>query len=148
MDMKMSSNGLQRAIAALLIATLPFSVVAARSMAELYPGEGVTIAGVPFFALAAQNPASQPATSTTQGNFRIRVETELVLVNVVTRDKQGRPIQDLKAEDFTLLEDGKPQHISSFDAENLDTTPAATTAGAGPSQQTINEQPVAPAKPP
>src|SRR2546429_594252 len=93
------------AIAALLIATLPFSVVAARSMAELYPGEGVTIAGVPFLALAAQSPASQPATSTTQGNFRIRVETELVLVNVVARDKQGRPIQDLKAEDFTLLQD-------------------------------------------
>src|SRR2546423_551141 len=147
MYLKSSFSGLQRAIAALLIAALPFSVVAARSMAELYPAEGVTIAGVPFFALAAQNPASQPATSTTQGNFRIRVETELVLVNAVARDKQGSPIQDLKAEDFTLLENGKPQHISSFDAENLDATPATATASAGPAQQIINEQPVAPSKP-
>jgi len=32
----------------------------------------------------------------------IRVSTELVLVNVVARDKKGNPIRDLKQEDFTL----------------------------------------------
>src|SRR5438067_13281000 len=70
---------------------------------------------------------------------RIRVTTELVLVNVVARDKKGNLIRDLKKEDFTLLEDGKKQEISAFDFENVDqplTAAAAEatvsgTAGAG-----------------
>src|SRR2546430_7740181 len=48
---------------------------------------------------------------------RIRVTTELVLVNVVARDKKGNLIRDLKKEDFALLEDGKKQGISTFDFE-------------------------------
>src|SRR5437762_4026427 len=51
---------------------------------------------------------------------RIRVTTELVLVNVVAHDKKGNLIRDLKKEDFTLLEDGKKQDISTFDFENVD----------------------------
>src|SRR5271154_1139994 len=50
----------------------------------------------------------------------IRISTELVLVNVVARDKKGNPIRDLKKEDFTLYEDGKKQDISSFDFEDVD----------------------------
>ena len=52
---------------------------------------------------------------------RIRVSTEIVLVNVIARDKSGNLIKDLKREDFTLFEDGKKQEISSFDFENVDT---------------------------
>src|SRR5262249_22682649 len=70
---------------------------------------------------------------------------ELVLVNVVARDKQGKPVMDLKQEDFTLLEDDKPQRISTFDFENLDSTPL--TAGTGPSQQSVEGKPMAPSKP-
>src|ERR1700747_3470960 len=42
---------------------------------------------------------------------RISVTTELVLVNVVARDKKGNLIRDLKKEDFALLEGGKKQGI-------------------------------------
>jgi VWFA-related protein len=92
-----------------------------------------------------QTPASPPQTTKgDQGLYRLRVESELVLVNVVARDKQGKPITDLKQDDFTLLEDGKAQRISSFDFENLDTTPLA--AGSGPSQAATNG-PAVPAKP-
>ncbi|PYT79715.1 MAG: VWA domain-containing protein [Acidobacteria bacterium] len=66
-----------------------------------------------------------PQTPTSQG--RIRITTELVLVNVVARDKKGNLIRDLKKEDFTVLEDGKKQEISSFDFENVD---QPLTAGA------------------
>src|SRR6476646_1633163 len=80
----------------------------------------------------AQTPALQPqAPKGGQGLYRLRVESELVLVNVVVRDKQGKPVTGLTRDDFTLLEDGKAQRVSSFDFENLDTTPL--TAGAGPS---------------
>ena len=50
----------------------------------------------------------------------LKVSTEIVLVNVVARDKHGNVINDLKKEDFTLLEDGKKQDVASFDFEKVD----------------------------
>src|SRR5438270_5665279 len=74
--------------------------------------------------LTAQQSPPPPAPAS---QSRIRVTTELVLVNVVERDKKGNLVRDLKKEDFTLLEDGKKQEISSFDFENVD---QPLTAGA------------------
>jgi len=42
------------------------------------------------------------------------VGTERVQVAAVVTDRQGRPVTDLKPEDFLLLEDGKPQIITHF----------------------------------
>src|SRR5215468_6728431 len=64
-----------------------------------------------LFAQQASVPQSTPA---------IRATTELVLVNVVARDKKGNPVRDLKQQDFTVLEDGQKQQVSSFDFENID----------------------------
>src|SRR6185369_4186704 len=66
--------------------------------------------------------------SSTEYTFRSR--TELVLVNVTVRDKNGSPVRDLKREDFTILEDNKPQQVISFDLENTDAvlSTAATEA--------------------
>jgi VWFA-related protein len=68
------------------------------------------------------------------GPSRIHVTTELVLANVIARDKKGNLIRDLKKEDFTLLEDNKKQDISTFDFENVDELAAgkaeATVTGA------------------
>ena len=92
--------------------------------------------------LGAQN---QDATQNSQRRvFTFKSETELVLVNVVARDKQGNLIEDLKREDFTILEDGKPQTVSSFDYEHIDSAPLPAVASAA--QQSIGGQPV-PAKP-
>lgn len=80
--------------------------------------------------LVAQEP-TQPVVS--QG--RIQVTTELVLVNVVARDKKGNLVRDLKKEDFTLYEDGKKQQISTLDFEEVDQLPGsagATISGAAP----------------
>jgi len=46
----------------------------------------------------------------------IRVDVELVTVEVVALDKKGKPVPGLKKENFQLFEDGKPQAISTFDA--------------------------------
>ena len=62
--------------------------------------------------------------------FTLRTETEVVLVNVSVRDNNGNFVRDLKKEDFTLLEDGKPQEILSIDTENSDNV---VTAEAPPS---------------
>jgi VWFA-related protein len=76
--------------------------------------------------LTAQQPAPPPQPPpASQG--RIEVSTELVLVNLVARDKKGNFVRDLKKEDFTLFEDGKKQEISTLDFENVD---EMATAGA------------------
>lgn len=48
----------------------------------------------------------------------VRVTTRLVLVDAVVADKSGQRVRDLKQEDFTILENGKPQKISAFQFES------------------------------
>ena len=56
---------------------------------------------------------SQTATSQDQDDV-IRVRSNEVRLDVVVKDKKGRPIRDLKATDFEVLEDGVPQKVESF----------------------------------
>ncbi len=44
----------------------------------------------------------------------VRIETELVQIDVVIEDEKGRLVRDLKREDFRIFEDGKPQEIANF----------------------------------
>lgn len=48
--------------------------------------------------------------------------TQLVVETVIVKDKSGNPVLDLKKEDFSVLEDGKPQDIKIFDKESLSET--------------------------
>jgi VWFA-related protein len=93
--------------------------------------------GAPSFAQQAQPPPPPQAPTDAQSPVKppassIRVTSELVLANVVVRDKKGNLVRDLKKEDFTLYEDGKKQQISTFDFENVD---QLETAGAA--EQTV-----------
>jgi VWFA-related protein len=40
--------------------------------------------------------------------------TTAILVDVVVRDRKGRPVTDMKAAEFSLYEDGTPQKIDTF----------------------------------
>jgi VWFA-related protein len=44
----------------------------------------------------------------------VRVETSLVVSNVLVLDERGQPVQGLTAKDFVLTEDGKPQEVGMF----------------------------------
>src|SRR4051794_28912815 len=44
----------------------------------------------------------------------VRLSTTLVQVDAVVIDKKGRHINNLKADDFEILEDGRPQKITHF----------------------------------
>jgi VWFA-related protein len=58
---------------------------------------------------------------TGDGTFTMKVQTDIVLTNVVVRDKKtGEVVKGLKQSDFTILENGKPQTIASFDYQNVD----------------------------
>ncbi len=78
--------------------------------------------------LLAQQPPPPPQAPVRAG-ARVKVSTEIVLVNVVARDKHGNLIKDLKKEDFTVYEDGKKQDLASFDFEKVDEMAMAGAAG-------------------
>jgi VWFA-related protein len=74
-----------------------------------------------------QQPQQQPADQSS--TFTLKVNSDLVLTNVVVRDKKtGQVVKGLTEKDFTITEDGKPQHIASFDFENVDEAAALNEA--------------------
>jgi VWFA-related protein len=60
----------------------------------------------------------------------LRAETRLVQLNVIAQDKKGQPIEGLKREDFTLLDNGKPQNIALFASEPDSTSTKNATSDA------------------
>lgn len=69
----------------------------------------------------AQQGAPEQVSNTPQGGFTLRVNSDLVLTNVVVRDSRTRePVSGLKASDFSIYENGKEQRIETFDYENVD----------------------------
>jgi VWFA-related protein len=73
-----------------------------------------------------------PLPSQQQSDYLLHVQTDLVLVNVTVRDKSGNFVQGLKPENFTILEDNKPQKVVSFDVENVDAVPSIDVTQAKP----------------
>src|SRR5579862_4332226 len=75
--------------------------------------------------MRSQTPAGAISQGSSEGQFTLKTNTEIVLVNVTVRDKNGSFIKNLKADDFSVLEDGKKQSIISIDEENTDGVVAA-----------------------
>jgi VWFA-related protein len=73
------------------------------------------LVGAPLATVARARQTSAPV---------FRGGTELVLVNVVVRDRRGSVVRGLTRDDFTVVEDSRPQTITSFDFEELDRGPA------------------------
>ncbi len=69
----------------------------------------LALAIAPLVSLTAQTPPAQQT-----GVERIVVGTNEVMLDAVVRDKKGRPVKDLQASDFQVIEDGVPQEIKSF----------------------------------
>ncbi|HEX3093309.1 MAG TPA: hypothetical protein VHW72_11835, partial [Candidatus Angelobacter sp.] len=61
---------------------------------------------------ADQQSSPQQEAAVSPSNNVLRSTTRLVVVDVVTVNSKGEPVPDLKADDFTIMEDGKPQKIS------------------------------------
>jgi VWFA-related protein len=83
---------------------------------------GLLAAGPSGPAVRAQAPPTLPTFSS---------EVELITVDAVALDADGRPISGLTRDDFVLTEDGRPQEIASFEAFVLNRD-AATAAEAAP----------------
>ena len=68
----------------------------------------------------------------------LRANTRLVVVDVVATDGKGQPVPDLKAEDFVLLEDGKPQKISGFSLQQAAASVLVASGGQLPANVITN----------
>jgi VWFA-related protein len=69
----------------------------------------------------AQQSAGQQVGGGGDTGYVLKTESDLVLTNIVVRDAMtGAIVQGLQQSDFTILEDGKPQRIASFDFESVE----------------------------
>jgi Ca-activated chloride channel family protein len=53
----------------------------------------------------------------------IRIDTDLVPIDVTASDRNGRPVRNLRKEDFKLYEDGIERPIASFNVEKIEGVP-------------------------
>lgn len=88
----------------------------------------IVIVATLFVSALAQQPSQDE---------RIRVTTNLVQVDVVVTDSEGRQVTDLRPEDFEISEDGKRQAITNFsyiaNVPSNATVRAVTPGEVGPS---------------
>ena len=62
----------------------------------------------------------QPNAPLQKPSYKFEAEAQLVVLNVSAKDKSGNPVEGLKASDFTVTEDGKPQAIKVFEYQRLE----------------------------
>jgi VWFA-related protein len=67
-------------------------------------------------ALSLTNAQGQTTSPSSAATPVFRANTRLVQVDVVVTDKTGNPITGLNKSDFTVLQDGKPQTVTAFEA--------------------------------
>jgi VWFA-related protein len=67
-----------------------------------------------------------------QDKGEIKLSTELVQIDVIVIDKSKKPVSGLKREDFELLDNNKPQHISNFSYEGTKARRVEDTAADNP----------------
>jgi VWFA-related protein len=79
--------------------------------------------------LQTSAPQSEPGRQTLQNPSVIRMSIDLVQIDATVTDPQGRHVTDLTAEDFEILQDGKPQRLSGFAFVPTGTLLAPATAG-------------------
>jgi VWFA-related protein len=61
---------------------------------------------------------------TVKGGFNITVNSNLVIEDVILKDKQGNPIPNLTPKDFVITEDGKAQEVKICEYQTLEETAA------------------------
>src|SRR5262245_40064921 len=98
-----------------------------------------------LWTLAAVAQQAQPAQSAqeSQQPFTLKVNAQFVVETVVVRDRDGKTIEGLTKDDFTITEDNVAQNISVFEFQKLDDTPIPTLADGG----TIPKPTVEPVRP-
>ena len=83
--------------------------------------------GAVLSVMAASGPAAQQPADSSRPRFG--TSTAAVVVDVIVRDRKGKPVVDLTADDFEVFENGAPQRVIDFERV-MPGTPAEASAGA------------------
>jgi VWFA-related protein len=116
----------------------------ANGTAAAVPGEAPEISTAEATALPDEPAQAADRGSNAESNtLTLHINARLVDVNVVALDKKGRPIADLKADNFEVYDNGVKQRVSRFTQANASTpgpppVPAAPPAIAGDGQTFSN----------
>ena len=98
-------NGMVRTLTACLVLGLAASLAPAQSSAPPTP--------------SAAPPAQSPTT--------LQVESQIVLLDVSVTNAAGKPVTDLRQDEFRITEQNLPQTIASFEPPSAHTMPTAST---------------------
>src|SRR5688572_21007713 len=92
--------------------------------------------------------AVSPSLAQTQSDDVVRITTNLVQIDAVVT-KNGKPVANLKAEDFEIFEDGRRQEITSFTyISNVVSNVVANTSSSDKTVTDKDPDPNAPPAPP
>lgn len=87
-----------------------------------------------------QKPAPPPPQS--PGDLDVvKITTNLVQVDAVVVDKQGKRVTDLRADEVEIREDGKPQKITNFSYVEVDTPPVTKAPEKKDSNRNVTPEP-------
>jgi Ca-activated chloride channel homolog len=110
------------AVAAALAVNDPFLATIHAQTTVTKPAAGGKAAAATPTPPASGTPTPSPTPSVDDPNEIIKVDTELVNLNVKVIDRFNRPINDISEKDFKILEDGVPQKIDFFSRSEVPTT--------------------------
>jgi VWFA-related protein len=95
---------------------------------------------------AQSQTSNQPSRDQSATPFQLKVTSNLVVVRVVVRDGDGKPVEGLRKEDFKLFDRGKEQAITQFDVVSTIVPPTNSPAARVPEQTAPVSTPPAPGK--
>src|ERR1035438_10534743 len=103
---------------------LAMVVMAQQAPPQKQPAQPATKSAQPPAAKSAgQAPVANP-----KGPVKFTANTQLVIEDVILKDKTGQPIDNLTAKDFVVLEEGKTQEVKICEFQKLEEKPAEALA--------------------
>jgi VWFA-related protein len=82
--------------------------------------------------LVGQAAPAPPSNDAQEPSMTIRQTVQRVIVDVMVRDADGKPVHGLTASDFSVTEDKQPQRVLSFDVYDFDKPSIARASNAPP----------------
>ncbi len=117
---------------------------------RLAPSLAIAATLLAAFVFPVKPARAQVQTNTTASNLpatRLKVNSNLVVVRVVVRDAQGKPVKGLGKEDFKLFDSGKEQPIAQFEVESaVEPPPSPPVVAHGPGKAGASLSPALPGR--
>src|SRR6202046_1934800 len=134
-------------LVALLVAGLALAQSPQQSANPSAPAQPPSNQSAPVAIPMPASPPSSPQSSKQNPASVLRTSSDLVRIDVEVTDKSGKPIKGLRADQFVVTDNSKPQSISTFSYADIESIEAAAADDAKPIVVPVdNEGPNAPSE--